>query len=92
MNGGYVMFDASVLDLDNGGTLTGLYAKMQELFNSGKPLLLCNVSYTDEGVIKASFVIFTYDTTNDKYRIDLSIDSTNYTLVINDDDSYTFGN
>lgn len=89
MNGGYVMFDASVLDLDNGGTLTGLYAKMQELFNSGKPLLLCNVNHSFYS-IKSSFVFFTYNNADDEYYIELLIDNSMYILTIANDDSYTF--
>lgn len=86
MNGGYVMFDASVLDLDNGGTLSGLYNKMQELFNSGKPLLLCNVKYSTY-TLKAMFVSFVLDDTT--YRLGWIDDSGAEYFSIGSDDSYT---
>ena len=68
MNGGYVMFDASVLDLDNGGTLEGLYNKMQELFESGKPLMICNFAVSTL-TIKASMSDLVYDNDSDGFII-----------------------
>ena len=82
------MFDASVLDLDNGGTLEGLYNKMQELFNSGKPLLLCNVKYGSYEY-KSLFVNFYFDTTSSDFYITWVDDGDNQAISIESDDSYS---
>ena len=43
MNGGYSMIDCKGLDLDNLGTVTGLYEKALKAIKTGKPLVLSNV-------------------------------------------------
>lgn len=43
MNGGYSMVDCTGLDLDNLGTVSGLYAQVKNAVKSNKPIYLYNV-------------------------------------------------
>lgn len=43
MNGGYALIDCTGLDLNNLGTVNGLYAQVKAAVDNDKPILLVNV-------------------------------------------------
>lgn len=49
MIGGYVLVDATGAILSTGGTVTGLYKKLQDAINTGKLVLLTGVKYVSGG-------------------------------------------
>ena len=46
MTGGYTMVDGTGMVLSTGGTITGLYAKLQAAIATGKLVLIENVKYS----------------------------------------------
>lgn len=50
MIGGYILVDATGALLSTGGTVTGLYKKLQDAIKTGKFVLLTGVKYVSGGV------------------------------------------
>ena len=48
MNGGYAMVDCTGLDLEDLGTVSGLYEQVKNAVNTGKPIVLNNVVNGDQ--------------------------------------------
>ena len=46
---GYVMVDCTGLDLNDLGTVKGLYQKVIDAINSAKPIILCGIVNDDQG-------------------------------------------
>lgn len=49
MIGGYILVDATGAALSTGGTVTGLYKKLQDAIKTGKFVLLTGVKYVSGG-------------------------------------------
>ena len=49
MIGGYILVDATGAYLSTGGTVTGLYKKLQDAIKTGKFVLLTGVKYVSGG-------------------------------------------
>ena len=43
MNGGYAMIDCTGVDLNDLGTVTGLYKKVKSAIETEKPIVLCGI-------------------------------------------------
>lgn len=55
-NGGYIMVDATGLDVsvtDDSQTVTGLYDRLEEAITTGKPVMLCGAVNGDSPVSPA---------------------------------------
>lgn len=53
MIGGYKLIDCTGLDLldDSKQSITGIYAKVEEAYKTGKPILACNLEWGDVGIM-----------------------------------------
>ena len=53
MIGGYKLIDCSGLDLlaDSKQTITGIYAKVEEAYKTGKPIIAQNLEWGDVGIM-----------------------------------------
>lgn len=67
MNGGYIMIDATGLDLavSTAQTIAGIYARFTAAITTGKPIMLCNAvsgstpitpAYIDGGEVSGNYV------------------------------------
>lgn len=43
MNGGYTLLDVTGVDLNNLGTVQGIYASVKTALGTGKPIVLCGI-------------------------------------------------
>lgn len=48
MNGGYALIDCTGVDLNDLGTVPGLYAKVKEAVDANKPMWLINIVNDDQ--------------------------------------------